>query len=67
MASLLSRNRPDCPVFAFTSSQEVRQRLNLYWGVIPFRLDFSDDLESNLQRTFALLKVSPCCLLSPPP
>lgn len=56
MASLLSRNRPDCPIFAFTTSQDVRQRLNLYWGLIPFRLDFSDDMESNLQRTFALLK-----------
>eukprot|EP00271_Cylindrocystis_brebissonii_P015470 TRINITY_DN38373_c0_g1_i1.p1 TRINITY_DN38373_c0_g1~~TRINITY_DN38373_c0_g1_i1.p1 ORF type:complete len:616 (+),score=124.20 TRINITY_DN38373_c0_g1_i1:270-2117(+) len=56
MASLLSRNRPDCPIFAFTASQVVRQRLNLYWGLIPFRLEFSDDMESNLQRTFALLK-----------
>eukprot|EP00897_Mesotaenium_endlicherianum_P002841 jgi/Mesen1/2585/ME000164S01708 len=56
MASMLARNRPDCPIFAFTTSQDVRQRLNLYWGLIPFRLDFSDDMESNLQRTFALLK-----------
>lgn len=31
------------------------QRLNLYWGLIPFRLDFSEDMEMNLQRTFALL------------
>lgn len=38
--------------------QDVRQRLNIYWGVIPFRLDFSADLETNLQRTFAQLKVS---------
>lgn len=56
MASLLSRNRPDCPIFAFTDSPEVRQRLNLYWGLIPFRLVFSEDMEGNLQRTFALLK-----------
>ena len=58
MASLLSRNRPDCPIFAFTNSADVRQKLNLYWGLIPFRIDFSDDMEDNLQRTFALLKVS---------
>ncbi|CAI5472458.1 unnamed protein product [Closterium sp. Yama58-4] len=56
MASLLSRCRPDCPIFAFTSSQGVRQQLNLSWGLIPFRLDFSDDMESNIQRTFNLLK-----------
>lgn len=56
MASLLSRCRPDCPIFAFTSTTSVRRRLNLQWGLIPFRLSFSDDMESNLNKTFALLK-----------
>uniref|UniRef100_K3ZRJ1 pyruvate kinase n=1 Tax=Setaria italica TaxID=4555 RepID=K3ZRJ1_SETIT len=56
MASLLSRCCPDCPVFAFTTSTSVRRRLNLQWGLIPFRLSFSDDMESNLNRTFSLLK-----------
>ncbi|PKA64951.1 Pyruvate kinase isozyme A, chloroplastic [Apostasia shenzhenica] len=56
MASLLSRCRPDCPIFAFTNSTSVRRRLNLQWGLIPFRLGFSDDMESNLNRTFSLLK-----------
>ncbi|XWS46902.1 hypothetical protein CRYUN_Cryun14cG0107900 [Craigia yunnanensis] len=55
-ASLLSRNRPDCPIFAFTPSTSIRRCLNLQWGLIPFRLDFSDDVESNLNRTFSLLK-----------
>ncbi|KAJ8427739.1 hypothetical protein Cgig2_021066 [Carnegiea gigantea] len=56
MASLLSRCRPDCPIFAFTTTPSVRRRLNLQWGLIPFRLSFSDDMESNLNKTFALLK-----------
>ncbi|CAN1279812.1 Pyruvate kinase isozyme A, chloroplastic [Linum perenne] len=56
MASLLSRCRPDCPIFAFTTSTSVRRRLNLQWGLIPFRLSFSDDMESDLNRTFSLLK-----------
>eukprot|EP00850_Spirogloea_muscicola_P008351 SM000044S15998 [mRNA] locus=s44:422399:425815:- [translate_table: standard] len=56
MASLLSRNRPDCPIFAFTDSKPVRRRLNLYWGLIPFEIQFSDDMEANLRRTFVLLK-----------
>ncbi|CAN6308920.1 unnamed protein product [Urochloa humidicola] len=56
MASLLSRCRPDCPIFAFTSSTSVRRRLNLQWGLIPFRLSDSDDMENNLNRTFSLLK-----------
>ncbi|KAA8543305.1 hypothetical protein F0562_021200 [Nyssa sinensis] len=56
MASLLSRCRPDCPIFAFTSSTSVRKHLNLQWGLTPFCLDFSDDTESNLNRAFTLLK-----------
>ncbi|KAL2630683.1 hypothetical protein R1flu_015369 [Riccia fluitans] len=56
MAQLLSRCRPDCPIFAFTDSRNVRRRLNLSWGLIPFRVDFSEDMENNLRRTFALLK-----------
>lgn len=56
MASLLSRCRPDCPIFAFTSTTSVRRRLNLQWGLIPFRLNFTDDMEVNLYKTFALLK-----------
>ncbi|XP_010532591.1 PREDICTED: plastidial pyruvate kinase 1, chloroplastic [Tarenaya hassleriana] len=56
MASLLSRCRPDCPIFAFTTTTSVRRRLNLQWGLIPFRLSFSDDMENNLNKTFALLK-----------
>ncbi|KAK9053488.1 hypothetical protein SSX86_030122 [Deinandra increscens subsp. villosa] len=56
MASLLSRSRPDCPIFAFTTDTLVRRRLNLQWGLIPFRLDFSDDVETNLNKTFSLLK-----------
>ena len=36
--------------------QDVRARLNLRWGVMPFRLDFGADPEENVDRTFALLK-----------
>ncbi|CAO2818848.1 unnamed protein product [Amaranthus hypochondriacus] len=57
MASLLSRWRPDCPVFAFTPDTSVRKQLNLRWGLIPFRLNFSEDMDSNLSRTLALLKI----------
>ncbi|XP_059310649.1 pyruvate kinase isozyme A, chloroplastic [Lycium ferocissimum] len=56
MASLLSRCRPDCPIFAFTTATSVRRRLNLQWGLMPFRLNYSDDMESNLNKTFSLLK-----------
>lgn len=56
MASLLSRCRPDCPIFAFTPSASMQRRLNLQWGVTPFHLSFTDDMENNLSKTFPLLK-----------
>ncbi|GBG69105.1 hypothetical protein CBR_g3803 [Chara braunii] len=56
IASLLSRCRPNCPVFVFTDSQIVRQRLNLHWGLSPFRLQLSEDMEMNVKRAFALLQ-----------
>ncbi|GAB2219070.1 hypothetical protein Drorol1_Dr00006698 [Drosera rotundifolia] len=34
----------------------VRRRLNLQWVLIPFSLTFSEDMESNLNKTFSLLK-----------
>jgi len=48
--------RPEAPIYAFTDKQETRQGLNLRWGVIPFRLDFAADPETNIARTFSLLK-----------
>ena len=35
-ACLLSKQRPDAPIVAFTPFESVRQRMALYWGVIPF-------------------------------
>lgn len=56
MASLLSRCRPNPPIFAFTNTSNVRRKLNLYWGVHPFRIGFSKDPEKTLQRAIQLLK-----------
>ena len=36
--------------------QDVRQRLNLRWGVIPFLMDFDPNPEANTYKTFNLLK-----------
>ncbi len=32
---LLSKQRPTAPIIAFTSFEPVRQRMALYWGVLP--------------------------------
>ncbi|XVE49365.1 hypothetical protein DITRI_Ditri01bG0077700 [Diplodiscus trichospermus] len=56
MASLLSRNRPYSPIFAFTSDNGTRMALNLQWGVIPILIDLSDDMEADISRTIDLIR-----------
>ncbi|KAF5731865.1 pyruvate kinase isozyme A chloroplastic-like [Tripterygium wilfordii] len=56
MASLLSRNRPCPPIFAFTNDESTQKALNLRWGVIPILVDLSDDMEANISKTIDLIK-----------
>ncbi|XP_058081193.1 pyruvate kinase isozyme A, chloroplastic-like [Magnolia sinica] len=56
MASLLSRNRPNPPIFAFTNTSSTRKGLNLQWGVIPLGVELSNDMEDNIEKTFDLIK-----------
>lgn len=55
MASILSKQRPHSPIFAFTNTSHVRRRLNLSWGVQPFRIRFSSDPEKTIQRAIGIL------------
>lgn len=56
MASLLSRSRPNPPIFAFTNDTTTRMALNLQWGVIPLLVELSDDMEANTKKTIDLVK-----------
>lgn len=56
MASLLSRNRPYPPIFAFTNDESTRMAMNLQWGIIPLLVDLSDDMEANISKTIDLMK-----------
>ncbi|KAL3580371.1 hypothetical protein D5086_018206 [Populus alba] len=58
MASLLSRNRPYPPIFAFTSDSDARMTLNLQWGVIPLLVDLTDDMEANISKTIDLMRTN---------
>ena len=44
MAVLLSRCRPNGPIYAFTNTTHVRRRLGIHWGVNALRIKFSKDL-----------------------
>ena len=57
MASLLSRNRPNSPIFAFTDNNSARMRMNLQWGVTPILVELSEDMEANIIKTIDLIKM----------
>ena len=52
----LSRMRPNASIFAFTDTTDVRLQCSMWWGVVPFRLDFSTDFETNIRRTIGYCK-----------
>ncbi|KAG9440005.1 hypothetical protein H6P81_020170 [Aristolochia fimbriata] len=57
MASLLSCNRPNPPIFAFTDKNSTRMGLNLHWGVMPLGVEeLSDNMEDNISKSFDLVK-----------
>ncbi|XVE73034.1 hypothetical protein DITRI_Ditri11bG0085600 [Diplodiscus trichospermus] len=43
-------------IYPHNLNARVQRWLNLQWVLIPFFLDFSDDVKSNLNRTFSLLR-----------
>ena len=47
-ARLLSKQRPAAPIVAFTPHDLVRQRMALYWGVLPRLLDRIQDLDDRV-------------------
>ena len=49
-ALLISKNRPHVPIFAFTSNASTFTLLNMYWGVRPFLVPFSNTFEDMLNK-----------------
>lgn len=47
-ALLMGKARPGVPILAFTPELRTYRRLGLYWGVTPFLVPFSDDVEAML-------------------
>lgn len=56
MATLTSRYRPKAPIFAFTATPVVRNKLNMLYGVRPFWCPFEDDPEETISNAVAILK-----------
>jgi pyruvate kinase len=45
-ARRVARQRPRVPIYAFTPSQQVYQRMSLVWGVLPLLSPFVDRLDN---------------------
>lgn len=56
MATLMSRYRPRAPIYAFTATPVVRNKMTLLYGVRPFRIRFEDDPEETIQNAMNALK-----------
>lgn len=48
-ARIISQFRPEMPIFALTSNDQIYQQLSLYWGVIPV----DPEQSKNIQEAFA--------------
>ena len=46
----------NAPIFAFTSSEEVRRQLTICWGVYPVRIDFTDDPNATIEAAEKFLR-----------
>lgn len=56
-ARLVSKDRPQVPILAFTPDMETAERMALYWGVTPLispPMDRLDDLTNYMQRACLL-------------
>lgn len=57
MADHLTSFHPHYPVIlAFTNMSNVRRKLMLNRGVLPFRIEFSNDPEKTIQNAFAVIR-----------
>jgi pyruvate kinase len=55
-ARLLSKNRPACPILAFSSQPGVIRQACLYYGVVPRLLDLPASVESFLKQSESMAK-----------
>src|SRR5262249_1586863 len=54
-ARLISKYRPQSPIFAFAASPAVCARLNLMWGVSPLACEMTPDAEDMVMKAETLL------------
>ncbi|HEY3306931.1 MAG TPA: pyruvate kinase [Desulfuromonadaceae bacterium] len=59
-AALISRFRPQTPILAFTSSQEIERRLSIYWGVSVVGIGIMKGMDQQIREVEKMLIASGC-------
>lgn len=49
-ARLMSKARPNVPIFAFTPELKTYQQMGLFWGVTPLLVPYADTLETMIKH-----------------
>jgi pyruvate kinase len=49
-ALMMSKTRPGVPILAFTPEIDTYNRMQMYWGVTPYKVPHSDTIEEMLQE-----------------
>ena len=55
-ARLISKQRPTAPIIAFTPSESIRQKMALYWGVIPHTIPQIEQTDARVDEAERRLK-----------
>ncbi|MEO0446798.1 MAG: pyruvate kinase alpha/beta domain-containing protein, partial [Verrucomicrobiota bacterium] len=61
-AKIAAALRPNgIPIYAFTDKEETFRQMLILWGIEPFLIPFSDDLEGTIHQAFHLLREKNWC------
>ena len=56
LLSLVTKNRPNIDIFAFTDQDSIRGKLMINWSAFSFKMKFSGSFESMLKNAVKILK-----------
>lgn len=56
IASLMSKYRPNTSIYAFTENENSEKKMNLLWGVKPFKMNYAKTLDESVKKAISILK-----------
>ncbi len=56
LLSMVTKNRPNVDIFAFTDNESTRKKIIINWSTFPFRIEFSANFEAMVENAVKILK-----------